>query len=153
MNERMPANATRLLRIALIGAGRHAQHHAQAILRCSNVELVAVADPSEVATTAIRIVAPDVKEYRTPEQLLAAEQPDVVHICTPPASHAPLARLALNAGCHIYVEKPFTERVDDARQILEEARTKDLRVCAGHQLIFEPPTAVLKEYLPAIGQR
>ncbi|HEX5934457.1 MAG TPA: NAD-dependent epimerase/dehydratase family protein, partial [Pseudorhizobium sp.] len=101
---------------------------------------------------AMRIIVPDIKEYRTPEELLAAEQPDVVHICTPPASHAPLARLALKAACHIYVEKPFTERVDDARQILEEARAKDLRVCAGHQLIFEPPTAVLKEYLPAIGK-
>ena len=152
INERTPAHATRPLRIALIGAGRHAQHHAQAILRCSGVELVAVADPSDVATTAMRIIVPDVKEYRTPDELLATERPDVVHICTPPASHAPLARVALNAGCHIYVEKPFTERVDDARQILDEARVKDLRVCAGHQLIFEPPTAVLKHYLPAIGK-
>ncbi len=151
MNERMPAESTRLLRIALIGAGRHAQHHAQAILRCSHAELVAVADPSEVATTAMRIIAPDVKEYRTPEELLASERPDVVHICTPPASHAPLARLALDAGCHIYVEKPFTERVDDARHILDAARAKNLLVCAGHQLIFEPPTAVLKQYLPSVG--
>ncbi|MGD9730134.1 MAG: Gfo/Idh/MocA family protein, partial [Nitrospiraceae bacterium] len=147
----MASESTRLLRIALIGAGRHAQHHAQAILRCSHAELVAVADPSEVATTAMRIIAPDVKEYRTPEELLASEQPDVVHICTPPASHAPLARLALDAGCHIYVEKPFTERVDDARRILDEARAKNLLVCAGHQLIFEPPTAVLKQYLPSVG--
>src|SRR5688572_18955203 len=148
----MTADESRVLRIALIGAGRHAQHHARAILRCPNVKLVAVADPSDIATTAMRLIVPEVKGFTTPEELLASERPDVVHICTPPASHAPLAKLALDAGCHIYVEKPFTERVDDAQQILDDASAKNLRVCAGHQLIFEPPTALLQHYLHSIGK-
>ncbi len=151
-NHNMTIDESRVLRIGLIGAGRHAQHHARAIVRCPNVELVAVADPSDIATTAMRLIVPGVKGFKTPEDLLASERPDVVHICTPPASHAPLARLAINAGCHIYVEKPFTERVDDAQQILDDARASNLRVCAGHQLIFEPPTAVLRHYLPSIGK-
>ena len=148
----MTADESRVLRIALIGAGRHAQHHARAILRCPNVQLVAVADPSDIATTAMRLIVPGVRGFKTPEELLASERPDVVHICTPPASHAPLARVALTAGCHIYVEKPFTERVDDAQQILDDARARNLLVCAGHQLIFEPPTALVKHYLPSIGK-
>ena len=140
------------LRIALFGAGRHAQHHARAILRCNGVQLVAVADPSESAQAAMRVIAPTVKSYETSEALLATERPDVVHIITPPASHAPLALAALKAGGHVYVEKPFTERVDDAQQILNEARTRNLEVCAGHQLLYEPPTRVLMRYLPAIGR-
>ena len=140
------------LRIALFGAGRHAQHHARAILRCAGAKLVAVADPSENAQSAMRSIVPEIKGYRTPEELLAAERPDVVHICTPPASHAPLARAAIQAGSHIYVEKPFTERVEDAQQILDEARTKNLLVCAGHQLLYEPPTRVLTQFLPSIGR-
>jgi predicted dehydrogenase/nucleoside-diphosphate-sugar epimerase len=153
MNAGMPDSAkTRLLRIALFGAGRHAQHHARAILRCPEAKLIAVADPSDTAQAAMRAIVPEVQSFSTPEQLLAAAQPDVIHVCTPPASHAVLARLALKAGCHVYVEKPFTERVDDAQAILDEARAKKLLVCAGHQLIFEPPTAVVKQYLPSIGQ-
>lgn len=153
MNERMPASGdSRLLRIALFGAGRHAQHHARAILRCPQAQLVAVADPSDVAQAAMRDIVPGIESYKTPEDLLAAGPPHIVHVCTPPGSHAALARLALNAGCHIYVEKPFAERVDDAQQILNEARARHLLVCAGHQLIFEPPTAMLKQYLPAIGR-
>ena len=140
------------LKIALFGAGRHAQHHARAILRCANAELVAVADPSETAQAAMRSIVPGVKSYGTPDELLAAERPDVVHICTPPASHAPLARAAIQAGSHIYVEKPFTERVEDAQQILDEAGTKNLLVCAGHQLLYEPPTRVLIKFLPSIGR-
>ncbi|MFO0773266.1 MAG: Gfo/Idh/MocA family oxidoreductase [Nitrospiraceae bacterium] len=142
----------RSIRIALFGAGRHAQHHARAILRCPGAELIAVADPSEAAQTAMREIVPTVKSYPTPEALLAAERPDVVHIITPPATHAPLALLALNAGCHIYVEKPFTERVDEAHQIVTLAQSKGLKICAGHQLLFEPPTRVLAEYLPAVGR-
>jgi len=91
----------------------------------------------------MRSIVPGIKSYRTPEELLAAERPGVVHICTPPA---------LRAGSHIYVEKPFTERVEDAQQILDEARAKSLLVCAGHQLLYESPTAVLTQYLPSIGR-
>ncbi|WP_121990340.1 Gfo/Idh/MocA family oxidoreductase [Nitrospira lenta] len=146
------ASPSSSLRIALFGAGRHAQHHARAILRCAGVELVAVADPSDIAQAAMRSIVPGIKSYGTPEELLAAERPDVVHICTPPASHGPLALSALKAGSHIYVEKPFTERVEDAQQILDEARAKNLLVCAGHQLLYEFPTAVLTQYLPSIGR-
>jgi predicted dehydrogenase/nucleoside-diphosphate-sugar epimerase len=140
------------LRIALLGAGRHAQHHARAILRCAGVKLVAVADPSDFSLAAMRGIVPGIKSYGTPEELLVAERPDVVHIITPPASHAPLARAALKAGSHIYVEKPFTERVEDAQQILDEARAKNLLVCAGHQLLYESPTRMLTQYLPSIGR-
>lgn len=140
------------LRVALFGAGRHAQHHARAILRCQGVRLVAVADPSEVAQAAMREIVHEVKCYATPEKLLAAERPDVVHIITPPASHASLSLVALNAGAHVYVEKPFTERVEDARRILDIAQARKLLVCAGHQLLYDPPTRVLMQYLPALGR-
>ncbi|HEU4684023.1 MAG TPA: Gfo/Idh/MocA family oxidoreductase [Nitrospira sp.] len=140
------------MRVALFGAGRHAQHHARAIGRCRGAHLVAVADPSEVAQAAMRDIVPGIRCYRSPEELLAAETPQVIHIITPPSSHAPLALLALSAGCHVYVEKPFTERVEDAQHMLDEARARNLLVCAGHQLLYEPPTRLLEEYLPSVGR-
>ncbi len=140
------------LRIALFGAGKHAQHHARAIVRLDGVRLVAVADPSDGAQAAMREIVPEVKIYGTPEELLVAEHPDVVHIITPPASHAALALAALNAGAHVYVEKPFTERVDDAKRILDVAQARNLLVCAGHQLLYEPPTRVLIDHLSALGR-
>lgn len=141
----------RTLRIALFGAGRHAQHHARAIMRCPEARLVAVADPSETAQAAMRDIVPAIKGFQTPDELLAEVSPHVVHIVTPPGSHASLAMKALMGGSHIYVEKPFAERIDDAHQILNEARARRLLVCAGHQLLYEPPTQVLRNYLPSIG--
>ncbi|MDC8447065.1 MAG: Gfo/Idh/MocA family oxidoreductase [Nitrospira sp.] len=141
-----------LVRVALFGAGRHAQHHARAIGRCAGAQLVAVADPSDVAQAAMREIVPGIRCYRSPDELLAAETPHIVHIITPPSSHASLALAALRAGCHVYIEKPFTERVEDAQQILDEARERNLLVCAGHQLLYEPPTRLLQRYLPSVGR-
>lgn len=140
------------LRIALFGAGQHAIHHARAILRCPGVQIVAVADPSPGARGAMQAMLPDIAGFDAPEELLRQAKPDVVHICTPPSTHAGLARLGLTAGCHIYVEKPFTERSEEARAILELAASRGLSVCAGHQLLFEPPTRVLEGYLAALGR-
>ncbi len=141
-----------LVRIALFGAGCHAQHHARAIARCTGARLVAVADPSDAAQAAMREIVPGIRCYRSPDELLAAETPHVIQVITPPSSHASLALAALKAGCHVYVEKPFTERVEDAQQILDEARARNLLVCAGHQLLYEPPTRMLERYLPSVGR-
>ena len=140
------------IRVALVGAGRHAQHHARAILRVPSAELIAIADPSEPARNAIREIVPGIKSFATLDELLGGVQVDVVHICTPPASHSRLAMQALEAGCHIYVEKPFTEQSDQAQTVLELAKARGLSVCAGHQLLFEPPTRVLEQYLGSVGR-
>jgi predicted dehydrogenase/nucleoside-diphosphate-sugar epimerase len=100
----------------------------------------------------MQAIVPGAAGFDSPEALLESIRVDVVHICTPPATHAPLALRALQAGSHVYVEKPFTERLEEARAILELASARGLLVCAGHQLLFEPPTRLLERFLPAIGR-
>jgi predicted dehydrogenase/nucleoside-diphosphate-sugar epimerase len=100
----------------------------------------------------MRDIVPAIADFETPEELLQTARPDVVHICAPPDSHARLAHLALDSGCHIYVEKPFTERAAEASEILGKAESLGLRVCAGHQLLHEAPTRVLTQFLSAVGR-
>jgi len=69
-------------------------------------------------------------------QLLAEARPTVVHITTPPQSHYALAAQCLEAGCHVYVEKPFTVTSDETRRLIRTAQAKDLKVTAGHNLQF-----------------
>jgi len=61
--------------------------------------------------------------------------PDIVHIATPAEHHFEPAREALEAGAHIYIEKPFVETVDEASELLVLAQEKGLKVCAGYQQI------------------
>ena len=141
------------LRVAIVGSGKMAANHARAIASCTvPARVVAVADPSEVALAAMRNVAPDARQFASLTELLAGGGVDIVHICTPPVSHVPLAIEALESGRHIYVEKPFAESSTDAERILGIARERGLKVAAGHQLLHEKPTRVAAELLPSLGR-
>jgi len=56
----------------------------------------------------------------------------VVHITTPPQGHYNLARQCLEAGCHVYVEKPFTLYEHEAQKLIALANQKNLKITAGH---------------------
>ncbi len=130
-----------------------AQHHARAILRLSpQAELVAIAEPSSPAADAMRQIVPGISVFPSLPELIAHEAADVVHICTPPATHAALAELAIAAGCHIYVEKPFVETLVDAERVIALAEARHVQVCAGHQLLFEPPALEASRLRPALGR-
>ena len=78
-----------------------------------------------------------IKEYFSDaSEMLAKCSPDVVHITTPPQSHFLLARQCLEAGCHVYVEKPFAVTADEAEALVQIAERRKLKVTAGHNLQF-----------------
>ena len=139
------------LAVGLVGAGKMGQHHAKAVLRLTgSAELSAVADPSEDARNAVLTMAPGARPFASLDEMLADDSIDVVHVCTSPQTHLPFARAALEAGKHVYVEKPFVEHTHEARELLELAESRGLSVCAGHQLLFERPTIEALELLPAL---
>ena len=153
MNSRKPDNEhDAQLRVGLIGAGKMARHHAGAIADSRvPARLVAVADPSAEARRLVREIAPDAREFASLDEALKAGGLDIVHICTPPSTHVDLAIRALTAGCHVYVEKPFANEEDEAKRVFDAATRHDLRVCSGHQLLFERPAREAWKLLPALG--
>src|SRR4051812_39485407 len=98
-------SGTHPLRIGIAGAGKMAQHHARSILRTPGAILAAIADPSDEARKAMLAIAPDATAFESVTDMLKDGRLDVVHVCTPPASHRAVAIAALQAGCNIYVEK------------------------------------------------
>jgi predicted dehydrogenase/nucleoside-diphosphate-sugar epimerase len=147
-----PAHGGRDLRIGLVGAGKMAQHHARAVGRMGiAARVVAFADPSPAAAEQMRAVAPSAVSFPSLDRMLEDERLDVVHVCTPPATHENMAAAALGAGCHIYVEKPFVPTSDAAERLLALAASRGLQLCAGHQLLFEEPARRALELLPALG--
>lgn len=95
-----------------------AQAHTRAA-RAAGAELIALASSSaERAATAAADLG--VERAETVDDLLAGDS-DVVHICTPNATHAPLALRALAAGKHVICEKPLATSVDDAEELVRAA--------------------------------
>jgi predicted dehydrogenase/nucleoside-diphosphate-sugar epimerase len=140
------------LRIAIVGAGKMAQHHARTIVRHDlGATVSAIVDPSPAAREAMAVIVPTAAGFASLGEALRAGPIDVVHIVTPPATHEALAQQAIDAGCHVYIEKPFVATTLAAERLFAAARTRGLVLAAGHQLLFEPPARRALALLPALG--
>jgi predicted dehydrogenase/nucleoside-diphosphate-sugar epimerase len=128
------------------------QHHLKAIAASQLATVVGVADPAASAEELAAVLPGDAIVVASAGELLARARLDVVHIVTPPASHAELAMQAIEAGCHVYVEKPFTPTADEARRIVALAEMRGVKICAGHQVLFEAPALAVWDHLPQIGR-
>lgn len=100
----------------------------------------------------IRELSPTATLYSSVDKMLASEEPDVVHVCTPPSTHGTLIRACLEAGANVYVEKPVCERTDELEDLLLLAASRGLRICAGHQLLRHPAMDRFRSRLPALGK-
>ncbi|MDR1387151.1 MAG: Gfo/Idh/MocA family oxidoreductase [Propionibacteriaceae bacterium] len=110
------------LRCAIVGAGAVAQLHAQAIAVHPRADLVAVTDlvPTKARQFAAQWGDPPV--YHSVDQLLAAQTPDVVLLCTPPEAHRQQALAAFAAGAHVVVEKPPASSLDQLDDMIRAGR-------------------------------
>src|SRR6266849_2155943 len=125
-----------MLRVAIIGCGKIADQHAEQIVLISGCEIVGVCDREELMARQLQERL-NVQAYFTEVQdLLNKAKPDVVHITTPPQSHYPLGKLCLEAGCHVYIEKPFTVNTAEAEELIARAKQKDLKLTVGHNAQF-----------------
>lgn len=126
--------------------------HLRAIAATPDTEIVAVADPQADAEALAEVLPKGAEVLGDVGELLDRVRPDVVHIVTPPVTHAALAQRALEAGCHVYVEKPFTPTRAEAAALLDLAARRGRLVCAGHQYLFERPNLLALEAMPTIGR-
>lgn len=109
-----------MLRMGLIGCGCHAQWAIMPAIRNSGCfQLVAVADPHP--ETPQKIGDPAVAWHADARRLLDREALDAVFVATPVEAHAEMARLALNAGCHVCCEKPMAQSRAECEAMLSDA--------------------------------
>ncbi len=134
-----------MLKVALIGCGNVADQHLSQSRRVPNSQIVAVCDrePLMARQLADRFQVP--RCFTDASQLLKETRPDVVHITTPAQSHYPLGKLCLEAGCHVYMEKPFTVTAPQTEELLSLADANGLKMTAGHNLQFNPEAVRMRE--------
>ena len=126
----------KILRIAIIGCGKIADQHVQAIRRIPHCEIVAVCDREELMAEQLAVRFKISGVFSDANEMLQTACPDVVHITTPPQGHFSLAKLCLDAGCHVYLEKPFTVTAPEAGELIRLAERCERKVTAGHNLQF-----------------
>jgi predicted dehydrogenase len=125
-----------MLKAAIVGCGKIADAHASQMRTIEGCEIVGVCDNEPLMAKQLFERFPVRQYYVDLSDLLERAKPDVVHITTPPSSHFELARLCLEAGSHVYVEKPFTINAREAEQLLMLADQKGLKITVGHDAQF-----------------
>ncbi len=125
-----------MIKVGIIGCGKIADMHAASLKRISGCRIVGVCDREKLMAKQLaeRFNNPDY--FDDAATMLETVRPDVVHITTPPHSHLTLGMLCLDAGCHIYVEKPFTMNTGEVEKLLDYSKEKKLKVTVGHNLQF-----------------
>jgi predicted dehydrogenase len=134
-----------MLKVAIVGCGKIADSHASQIQRIKGCEIVAVCDREPLMARQLFDRFPIQRHFSDLNQLLNESKPDVVHITTPPQGHYDLARLCLEAGCHVYVEKPFAIYEEEARKLIALAEAKGLKITAGHDDQFSHVARRMRE--------
>jgi predicted dehydrogenase len=79
------------------------------------------------------------------QDVLTDSKVDAVVIATPISTHFPLAKAALLAGKHVFVEKPMTGSTTEAMELVQLADTRGLTLMVGHTFVFSPPVRKVKE--------
>ncbi len=112
-------NADRPTRVGLLGYGRIVERvHLNALARVRTADIVAVAEADEARRAAAAARLPDARTFTDYRTLLEEADVDAVLVALPPALHADAASRALDAGRHVYVEKPLATTLHDARDVV-----------------------------------
>ena len=125
------------LRILVVGLGNMGKSHASAYHRNPGFEIVGIMS----RTIKSKPVPDELKGYPLFEDFdaaLAATKPDAVSINSWPNTHAEYAIKAMNAGAHVFMEKPIATTVEDAEKVVATARAKNRKLVLGYILRVHP---------------
>jgi predicted dehydrogenase len=125
------------LKTAVVGAGVVSDIHLSALDACPRTELVAICDLDEARAEAAA-ERYGIRAVFDLEDLLDRYDLDLVHVCTPVQTHLEIARLAIEAGVAVNVEKPVTETVAEVQELQRLSARQDVPVSVTHQHRFDP---------------
>jgi predicted dehydrogenase len=140
------------LKVLVIGCGNMGASHARAYHALPEFELVGLVSQRLDDRTRLSAELGDVPHFDDFDAAMAATRPDVVSVNTYPDTHAEYARKSLEAGCHVFVEKPLAETVAEARSIVDLAREKDRKVVIGYILRVHPAWQKFIEVARELGK-
>ncbi|MDN0076501.1 Gfo/Idh/MocA family oxidoreductase [Crenobacter sp. SG2303] len=141
------------LRVGVLGAGLIAQlEHIPNILKLSGLyQLVGIADAS--ATVREFFKDRNLPVFESHQKLLSQAEPEVVFVCSPDCYHADMVIDALNAGCHVFTEKPICYSLEDVARIKQARDANGKIVQVGYMKRFDPSYQLLHDMLPDDGAK
>src|SRR5215218_1594718 len=137
----------RPLRVAVVGYGYWGPNLARNALESQDLELAALCERDHARGAAFSARFPGVPVFTELDDVLGDATIDAVIVATPPRTHHPIVRAALEAGKHVLVEKPLATTGAEARDLIEVARANDRLLMPGHTFVYSPPVNKVKDLI------
>ena len=138
------------MKVGIIGCGGIANgKHMPSLSKLGDVEMVAFCDLiiEKAEKAKAEYGTPDAKVYTDYKELLQDKEIDIVHVCTPNRSHAPISIDSLYAGKHVMCEKPMAKTAEDARRMVAVAKETGKKLTIGYQHRHKPEAIYLKQVI------
>jgi predicted dehydrogenase len=137
--------------VAVAGCGEWGRHHVRVLASIPGARVLHVADPSEARRAVAGGLVPGATLSADLGPALADPRVAAVVIASPSPTHAPLGRLALDAGKHVLVEKPLAVTVAQAEDLAARAKKAGRVLMVGHLLLHHPAVRHLKSLMDRGG--
>jgi predicted dehydrogenase len=142
----------RPLRVLVVGCGNMGASHARAYHRMPEFEIVGLVSRGPKSRGALSKELGGRPEFGDYHEALRATRPDVVSVNTYPETHGPFARAAIEAGCHVFCEKPLATTVAEAEAVVDAARARHRKLVVGYILRVHPAWTRFIEIARRLGK-
>jgi len=132
---------------AIVGCGYWGPNLARNLAEIDEFHLHAICDRDPRALRALARKHPQALMVGDFDELLADDAVEALVIATPPATHAPLAKRALEAGKHVLVEKPLATTLRDGLEVAELAKSLGLTLMPGHTFVYSPAVNIVRQLI------
>lgn len=134
-----------MINIGVVGYGYWGPNIVRNFNRCNDAQVISVCDKNPKVLGSVQRDYPAIQTDTDFNKLITSPDIDAVAIVTPVFTHYELAKLALENGKHVFVEKPFTSTVAQAEELIELADKNNLKIMVDHTFIFTGAVNKIKE--------
>ncbi len=137
------------IRIGVIGYGYWGPQIVRNFAGLEGCQVASVCDKSSAALKRVHQAYPSLDATSDAAGVLSSATVDAVAVVTPVWTHYELAKVALENGKHVFVEKPFTSSAAQAQELIELAEKKSLIIMVDHTFLFTGAVAKIRELIDA----
>ncbi len=125
-----------MIKIGIIGYGYWGPNLVRNFSEISECRIIAVSDLNEARLRLVKARYPSIETTTDHQSLVSNPDIDVIIIATPVSTHYDIALSALQAGKHVFVEKPLTETAEQAERLVAEAEQRNLVLHVDHTFVY-----------------
>ena len=140
------------IKVIVVGCGNMGASHAKAYHKLDGFDLVGLVDKKPEIRNVLAENLGGINQFDNLDTALIATKPDAVAICTYPATHAELTIKAMEAGAHVFCEKPLAPNIKDAQSMVNAAKKHGKKLVIGYILRVHPSWKTFIEIAQGLGK-